>query len=197
MRVGGSRMIDVDFRLLAATNRNLEQAVADGSFREDLYYRLKVVTLSIPPLRERLDDLPMLANHFLRQFAAREGKPEMQLSGRALKCLSGNRWQGNVRELRNVLETVAVFHSGGRIEIGDLPDDVRTAAEAPAESPIQSPFGEPRTMAEIERQAILETLGRTGGRRAQAARALGIGVRTLQRKLKDYRELALLGDGEA
>ncbi len=197
MRVGGSRMIDVDFRLLAATNRNLEQAVADGAFREDLYYRLKVVTLSIPPLRERLDDLPLLANHFLREFAAREGKSEMRLSGRALKCLSEHRWQGNVRELRNVLETVAVFHDGGMIEVGDLPEEVRSAAATPAENPVQSPFGEPRTMAEIERQAILETLGRTGGKRAHAARVLGIGVRTLQRKLKDYREQGLLGEGEA
>ena len=197
MRVGGSRMIDVDFRLLAATNRNLEQAVAEGAFREDLYYRLKVVTLTIPPLRERLDDLPLLANHFLREFAAREAKPEMRLSGRALKCLSEQRWPGNVRELRNVLETVAVFHDGGRIEVGDLPDEVRSAASIPTESPVQSPFGEPRTMAEIERQAILETLGRTGGKRAQAARVLGIGVRTLQRKLKDYREQGLLGEGEA
>ena len=196
MRVGGSRMIDVDFRLLAATNRNLEEAVAKGAFREDLYYRLKVVTLTIPPLRERLDDLPLLANHFLREFAAREGKPEMQLSGRALKCLSEHRWQGNVRELRNVLETVAVFHDGGRIGVGDLPDDVLGGGDATLESRVQNAFGEPRTMAEIERQAILETLGRTGGKRAQAARALGIGVRTLQRKLKDYREQGLLEDGE-
>ena len=192
MRVGGSRMVDVDFRLLAATNRNLEQAVAKGTFREDLYYRLKVVTLTIPPLRERLDDLPLLANHFLREFAAREGKPEMRLSGRALKRLSGHRWQGNVRELRNVLEMVAVFHEGGRIEVGDLPAEIQAAVETPAENPVQNPFGEPRTMAEIERQAILETLGRTGGKRAQAARVLGIGVRTLQRKLKGYREQGLL-----
>lgn len=197
MRVGGSRMVDVDFRLLAATNRNLEQAVAKGAFREDLYYRLKVVTLTVPPLRERLDDLPLLANHFLREFAAREGKPEMRLSGRALKRLSGHRWQGNVRELRNVLETVAVFHEGGRIEVGDLPAEIQADAETPSENPVQNPFGEPRTMAEIERQAILETLGRTGGKRAQAARVLGIGVRTLQRKLKDYRERGLLEDGEA
>ncbi len=194
MRVGGSRMVDVDFRLLAATNRNLEQAVAKGAFREDLYYRLKVVTLTIPPLRERLDDLPLLANHFLREFAAREGKPEMRLSGRALRRLSGHRWQGNVRELRNVLEMVAVFHEGGRIEVGDLPAEIQAAAETPAENPVQNPFGEPRTMAEIERQAIIETLGRTGGKRAQAARVLGIGVRTLQRKLKAYREQGLLED---
>ncbi len=194
MRVGGSRMVDVDFRLLAATNRNLEQAVAKGAFREDLYYRLKVVTLTIPPLRERLDDLPLLANHFLREFAAREGKPEMRLSGRAFKRLSGHRWQGNVRELRNVLEMVAVFHEGGRIEVGDLPAEIQAGAETPSENPVQNPFGEPRTMAEIERQAILETLGRTGGKRAQAARVLGIGVRTLQRKLKAYREQGLLED---
>ena len=152
------------------------------------------MTLRIPPLRDRLDDLPLLADHFLREFAAREGKPEMQLSGRALSCLAQNRWQGNVRELRNVLETVAVFHGGGRIEVGDLPEEIRQAAEAPAEAAVQTAFGEPRTMAEIERHAILQTLDRTGGKRAEAARLLGIGVRTLQRKLKDYREQGLAGE---
>ncbi len=191
MRVGGNQLIDVDFRLLAATNRNLEQAVEDGAFREDLYYRLKVVTLLIPPLRDRLEDLPLLADHFLREFAARENKPEMRLSARALKCLAEHRWPGNVRELRNVLETVAVFNDGGRIEVGDLPQEIRGEQKEPVGNPVQIPFGKPRTMAEIERQAILETLERTGGRRAEAARVLGIGVRTLQRKLKDYREQGL------
>jgi len=192
IRVGGSRVIDVDFRLLAATNRNLEEAVASGAFREDLYYRLKVVTLRIPPLRDRLDDLPLLADHFLREFAVREGKPDMQLSGRALKCLARNHWKGNVRELRNVLETVAVFHGGGLIEVGDLPEEIRLAAGSPVEANVQRTSGEPRTMAEIERQAILETLDRTGGKRVDAARMLGIGLRTLQRKLKDYREQGFL-----
>ncbi len=192
MRVGGDKLIDVDFRLLAATNRNLEQAVEAGSFREDLYYRLKVVTLRLPLLRDRIEDIPLLADHFLRQFAAREGKPAMRLSADALSQLSRCRWQGNVRELRNVLETVAVFHPGGRIARRDLPPEILEGAEPSAEAPVQPVHGEPRTMAEIERSAILQTLDRTGGKRAEAARLLGIGVRTLQRKLKEYREKGLL-----
>ena len=113
MRVGGETLIDLDFRLIAATNRDLEKAVEEGTFREDLYYRMKVVTLAIPPLRERLSDLPLLAEHFLAEICDREGKPEMELSAESLTALSSHTWPGNVRELRNVLESVAVFHAGG------------------------------------------------------------------------------------
>ena len=193
MRVGGSDVIDVDFRLVAATNRNLSEEVSEGRFREDLYYRLKVVTLALPPLRNRLADLPALGEHFLKAFCEEHGKPEIHLGTQVLDTLSRHAWPGNVRELRNVLETVVIFHSGGEIKPSDLPEDFREAtASGHNGAPVQTQFGEPRTMAEIERKAILETLERTKGRRAEAARALGIGLRTLQRKLKDYRALGLL-----
>jgi DNA-binding NtrC family response regulator len=189
MRVGGSELIDVDFRLLAATNRDLEKEVAEGRFREDLYYRLKVVTLRIPPLRERPSDIPPLAEHFLALFCQEHGKPMKRLSPEALEVLAGFPWPGNVRQLRNVMESIVVFHQGEEIAAGDLPADVRDAQSLSASgSPVQSVVGTPRTMEEIERQAILETLERTGGHRAKAADLLGIGLRTLQRKLKEYKD---------
>jgi DNA-binding NtrC family response regulator len=214
MRVGASEVIDVDFRLIAATNRDLEKEVAAGRFREDLYYRLKVVTLRIPPLRERIDDIPLIAEHYLRGFCADHGKPEKQLSGDAVAALQRYPWPGNVRELKNAIESVVVFHQGEVVGPGDLPLEIRqaiglpiiprsTVGAAPAAEPepepaagasvlspgaaIQPAAGELRTMDEIERQAILETLERTGGRRAEAAKLLGIGLRTLQRKLKEYK----------
>ncbi|MEE8526112.1 MAG: sigma-54 dependent transcriptional regulator [Thermoanaerobaculia bacterium] len=189
MRVGGGELIDVDFRLLAATHRNLEQLVDDGNFREDLYYRLKVVTLRIPPLRERPDDLPLLAEHFLGELAEEHGKPEVTLSSQALEALAEYHWPGNVRQLRNTLESMVVFHQGGEIPAEALPPEIREARLiSGSRAAVQPLVGPPRTMDEIERQAILETLQRTQGHRAEAARMLGIGLRTLQRKLKDYRD---------
>lgn len=196
MRVGGDQLIDLDFRLIAATNRDIEEAVEKGEFREDLYYRLKVVSLRIPPLRERLSDLPLLAEHFLEEICEREGKEPMQLTDESLSVLSGHTWPGNVRELRNVIESVAVFHAGGDIEPDHLPSDLR-AVEPKIQGtggPVQATFGEPKSMAEIERQAILETLERTDGKRAETAKLLGIGLRTLQRKLKEYREQGFWND---
>ena len=197
MRVGGGDLIDVDFRLLAATNRDLAEEVTSGRFREDLYYRLKVVVLPIPPLRQRVSDLPVLSEHFLQAFCEEHGRPPMRLSAAALDTLSHHSWPGNVRELRNVLESLVIFHRGGEILFEDLPEELRGQAVAgPTDdgAPVQNPFGSPRTMADIERQAILQTLDRTGGKRAEAARILGIGLRTLQRKLKDYRGQGLVED---
>jgi DNA-binding NtrC family response regulator len=195
MRVGGSELIDVDFRLIAATNRDLEREVSEGRFREDLYYRLKVVTLRIPPLRERPGDIQQLAEHFLNLFCQEHGKPPKRLGPEALELLSRYAWPGNVRQLRNVMESVVVFHQGEVIQPGDLPVEVResSALSAPG-SPVQAVAAEPRTMADIERQAILETLARTGGHRARAADVLGIGLRTLQRKLKEYKDEGYLQD---
>jgi DNA-binding NtrC family response regulator len=190
MRVGASDLIDVDFRLIAATNRDLEKEVSLGRFREDLYYRLKVVTLRIPPLRERPSDIPGLAEHFLDLFCQEHGKGKKRLSAETLEVLSRYPWPGNVRELRNVLESVVVFHTqGDEIAVADLPIEVRdSSALSTTGAPVQSVVGEPRTMEEIERQAILETLLRTAGHRAKAADLLGIGLRTLQRKLKEYKD---------
>jgi DNA-binding NtrC family response regulator len=189
MRVGGSDLMEVDFRLVTATNKDLEKRVAEGRFREDLYYRLKVVTLRVPPLRERKEDIPLLAEHFLRQFCEEHGRPAKRLTPAALDLLAKNSWPGNVRELKNFLESTVIFHAGEEIDRGDLPADFRAGVEVPRTGgPIQNLSGSPRGMAEIERQAILETLQLTGGRRADAAKVLGIGLRTLQRKLKEYRE---------
>jgi DNA-binding NtrC family response regulator len=213
MRVGGTDLVDVDFRLVAATNRELEREVAAGRFREDLYYRLKVVTLRIPPLRERREDIPLLAEHYLERFCAEHGREPMHLAADAVEALVEHPWQGNVRELRNLIETVVIFQRGGEIHRADLPPEVRGArGEAWPSLPVGGreasdrttalapPAGEPprgataprparpQTMAEVEREAILSTLARTGGRRAEAARLLDIGLRTLQRKLKEYKE---------
>jgi len=188
MRVGGADLIDVDFRLIAATNREPEKEVEAGRFREDLFYRVKVVTLRVPPLRERTDDMPLLADHFLQQFCEEHGRLEKRISPMALEVLKQYPWPGNVREFRNFIESMVIFHDGSVIEVGDLPTEFRTGRMSSSETPVQIPDGEPRTMEEIERMAILETLGLTGGKRAEAAKILGIGLRTLQRKLKDYRE---------
>jgi len=189
MRVGGSDLFDVDFRLIAATNRDLEKEVAAGRFREDLYYRLKVVTLEIPPLRERPEDMPLLAEHFLARFAEDHGKPAMRFSAEAMEALSRYAWPGNVRELKNQIESLVVFHQGEEIKLKDLPYELRAGgAVAATDGRIQPRSGPTKSMAEIERQAILETLERTSGHRAEAAKTLDIGLRTLQRKLKDYRD---------
>jgi len=189
MRVGGSELFAVDFRLIAATNRDLENEVADGSFREDLYYRLKVVTLEIPPLRERPGDIPLLAEHFLARYCADHGKEPKRFTQDVLDALAAHRWPGNVRELKNQMEALVVFHQGDEVHLEDLPFELRSAGVQPAaDGRVQPQSGPVKTMAEIERQAILETLDRTGGHRAEAAKLLEIGLRTLQRKLKEYRE---------
>ena len=198
MRVGGGETIKVDIRVVAATNSDLEAAVAEGRFRQDLYYRLKVVTLTIPPLRERKDDVPLLLKHFLDIFGKENERENLRFTAEAMDRLVHARWEGNVRELRNLVESLVVLAPGDEIGVEDLPEEYRNASPAPpAESPVsatpESAEGESAalTMDEIERRAILGALERTGGNRTQAAEVLGIGLRTLQRKLKEYRQ-----DGE-
>ncbi len=201
MRVGGGELIDVDFRLVAATNRDLEKEVTEGRFREDLYYRLKVVTLRIPPLRERRADVPLLVEHYMKQLCAEHGKEEKTVAQEAMDVLAGFDWPGNVRQLKNAIETIVIFHQGRVVGVDDLPAELRndgSGGGAPGsvrrEQPVQIADGTPRTMDAIERQAILETLSRTGGHRAQAAHLLGIGLRTLQRKLKEYKDQGYWND---
>ena len=187
MRVGGSETIHADVRILAATNASLEQRVAEGKFRSDLYYRLKVVTLHIPPLRERPEDIPLLVGHFLERFKKENARENLDLSPGALRCLTMARWEGNVRELRNLLESLVVMATRSVIEVWDLPEPYRKGAAQEAEA-AASPGDHPRSMEEIEKEAILRTLKETDGNRTRAAEILGIGLRTLQRKLKDYGE---------
>lgn len=189
MRVGAGEVIDVDFRLIAATNRNLEKEITEGRFREDLYYRLKVVTLEIPPLRERTGDIPLLLEHYLNIVGEEHGKEPMHFSNDALEALCRYSWPGNIRQLKNVVESIVIFQRQEVIAADALPPEIREATMVSGQqAPVQNLVGTPRTMDEIERQAILETLQRTKGHRAEAARMLHIGLRTLQRKLKDYKQ---------
>jgi DNA-binding NtrC family response regulator len=187
MRVGGASRVQLDVRLIAATNRDLEQAVEQEKFRKDLYYRLKVVTLPIPPLRERRADIPLLAWYFLETFAREHDKPTPEISAEAMDVLVRYSWPGNVRELRNLIENLVVFARQPNLTPSDLPAELREAAKtgATAESKALGLF-EDLNMDVIERQAIVRALERTGGNRGKAAELLGIGLRTLQKKLKDY-----------
>jgi two-component system response regulator PilR (NtrC family) len=207
MRVGGTETIHVDIRLVAATNSDLEAAVLKGTFRSDLYYRLKVVTLRIPPLKERREDIPLLVNHFFATFVKENGREGMRIAPEAMRALVAAPWEGNVREVRNLVESLVVLTPGSEIRVDDLPPEIRTVAAdgpsaagrgvPPAELAMKLGSTAGLTMDEIERRAIEDALDRTGGNRTQAADMLGIGLRTLQRKLKEYRAAghAALGDG--
>jgi transcriptional regulator with PAS, ATPase and Fis domain len=186
MRVGGTDTVRVDVRIVAATNTDLEDRVAAGLFRNDLYYRIKVVTIQIPPLRERPEDLPLLAHRFLEAFKEENERPELSLAPEVLELLNRVRWDGNVRELKNLIESLVVLAPPGARTIGveDLPANYREAPPAAQVHP--SPTAPARTMEEIEREAIERTLEKTGGNRTRAAEILGIGLRTLQRKLREY-----------
>jgi DNA-binding NtrC family response regulator len=188
MRVGGSIQIPVDFRLVAATNRDLAQWVEDGRFRQDLFYRLKVVELFIPPLRERIEDIPLFVQHFLEHFNREMDRDVGGVHPAVLAALKRQSWPGNVRELRNLIESMVLFASSGEIVLEDLPNEYRTTGQALGME--EQAEWRPRPMAEIEKDAILRTVEHTGGHRARAADILEIGLRTLQRKLKEYGEIA-------
>ena len=180
-RVGGSQTIEVDARVIAATNRNLEEMVKSGKFREDLFYRLNVVRIEVPPLRERKDDIPLLIAHFLKEFegeAADLGKTITGVDNRARGALYKYDWPGNIRELRNCIESAVVMCSGGEITLDDLPPTVRGAS---ASESIIIPAG--ATLDEAERIVIEQTLAANKGNKSKTADALGIGRKTLQRKL--------------
>jgi transcriptional regulator with PAS, ATPase and Fis domain len=188
VRVGGTVTIPVDFRLVAATNRSLERWVAEGRFRQDLYYRLKVVTLTLPTLRERAEDIPLFVQHFLRVFNEELGRDVKRVHPSVLAALMRAPWPGNVRELRNLMEQLVLFATGDEILLEDLPAEYRLP-EAASPPPTGEVAWTPRPMADIEKEAILRTLEHTGGHRARAAGILDIGLRTLQRKLKEYGEI--------
>jgi two-component system, NtrC family, response regulator HydG len=183
MRVGGGREVRVDVRVLAATNSDLDALIARGRFREDLYFRLKVIAIRVPPLRERREDIPDLARLFLEQICRDNGLVKKRLTGKAIRALQRHRWPGNVRELKNVLESTAITRPGELIRSATLPLPIQEAGRT------GPPLPDPRpgiTMREMERSLIRRTLLQHGGNRTRAARALRIGVRTLQRKIKAY-----------
>lgn len=198
-RVGGAKPVKVDIRILATSNRDLAQAVKEGTFREDLLYRLNVVNLKLPPLRERPGDIIALAQHFVKKYAAANGVPERPLSAEARRRLVAHRWPGNVRELENAMHRAVLLASGPEIEEGAirLPDGQPLAAADPhartaqvasiaAETATRGFVGQ--TVAEMEQQLILDTLEHCLGNRTHAANILGISIRTLRNKLKEYSE---------
>jgi DNA-binding NtrC family response regulator len=196
-RVGGSKPVKVDIRILATSNRDLAQAVKDGTFREDLLYRLNVVNLRLPPLRERPGDVVALAEHFVKKYAAANGMPERPLSAESKRRLASHRWPGNVRELENAMHRAVLLASGPEIEDSAirLPDGqplsapdagARTAhaASIAAETASRAYVGQ--TVAAMEQQLIIDTLTHCLGNRTHAANILGISIRTLRNKLKEY-----------
>ncbi len=183
-RVGGTQTIRVDVRVIAATNRNLPAEVANGRFREDLFYRLNVVALEIPSLRDRRSDIPALAKFFVEKFAKANDKTIDELSTQALELLVSHDWPGNVRELENAIERAVVLATGSHIEIRHLPTTIRPATLSAPGVPIIPGA----TMAELERYAILETMKATGGSTSKAAEMLGISARTIQYRLHEYNE---------
>ncbi|HKP71548.1 MAG TPA: sigma-54 dependent transcriptional regulator, partial [Pyrinomonadaceae bacterium] len=194
-RLGGSQEIPIDVRVLAATNREPHSAVRAGAFREDLLYRLNVITIELPPLRQRKEDLPLLAQHLITQLSGRHERPARHLSPAALDVLRSHHWPGNVRELRNVIERAVIICSGETIErhhIAPYPLDQR--ARARSEDTITLPVGTP--IEEVERQMILRTLQKTDNNKTRAAELLQISLKTLHNKLRLYRERGQLADAE-
>ena len=194
-RVGGNRPVPVDIRIIATSNRNLTEAVREGKFREDLLFRLNVVNLKIPPLRERPADIGELAQYFVKKYSDANGLPVRPLSAEARRALNIHRWPGNVRELENTLHRAVLLSSGPEIgvdgilspdggRLGSSPDRAAAQAAATAEQLTRHMVG--RTVAEVERDLILETLKHCLGNRTHAANILGISIRTLRNKLNEY-----------
>ncbi|MCA8966564.1 MAG: sigma-54-dependent Fis family transcriptional regulator, partial [Planctomycetes bacterium] len=189
-RVGDTKTVGVDVRIVLATNKDLEQAVASGEFREDLYYRINVVAIEMPPLRERRTDIANLAEHFLRRFAREHGKPAMHFTDRALQALVDSPWPGNVRQLENFVERAVVLGESPEVDLRDLPKAVVAAAATAAatddglgDGPIL-PLKE--ALAGPERRIIERALAHCDGNREKAARVLGINRSTLFHKLRKY-----------
>jgi two-component system response regulator HydG len=174
--LGSTKLVQLDVRLVSATNRDLAALVREGTFREDLYYRLAVVPIRLPALRERPQDIPLLATHFLEEAAKRLGKPLTGFADDAARWLAEHRWPGNVRELENVIERAAVLTKGSVVTLADLGTEFALAPDASSLRP---------TLAELERQYIHRVLEETGGDKLAAARILGVSVRTLQRRDQD------------
>jgi len=182
--VGSTQAVNVDARIIAATNRDLEEEIRKGSFRSDLYYRLNVIQLRLPPLRERMEDVVLLGRYFLERLGEREGRESpMELSAEALDLLKHYDWPGNVRELENALERAAVVSTGSLIEPESLPDRVR---ERPEVRLVDEPTPPNPSMEIIEQAYIRWVLEAEGGNKTRAAEVLGIDPSTLYRKLNRY-----------
>jgi DNA-binding NtrC family response regulator len=185
-RVGADRERTIDVRIVAATNRELEEQMSKGRFREDLYWRLNVIHIRMPALRERPIDIPLLVEHFLTNAVEATGRPPLDVSPDTLAILTSYSWPGNVRELENAVERAVALARGSRITPEDLPERIRTTGEAAAVIARAQERG--LTLRELEREYILETLRRTGGNKSRAAEILGLDRKTLYRKLDEYRD---------
>jgi DNA-binding NtrC family response regulator len=185
VKVGGSKPIRTDIRLITASNKDLREAVADGSFRADLYYRIAVVMIQLPPLRERRDDIPRLVEHFLEKFSTVHRKPIPALTPQALEILTSYSWPGNVRQLENCIEQALVLADDETIDVDVLSLDEHEPKKASGSVP-SAPLG--LTLREVEQEHILRTLRAVDGSRTRAAKVLGISLRCLQYKLKSYAE---------
>jgi two-component system response regulator HydG len=216
IRVGDNKPIKVNVRLISATNRPLEDMIRDGQFRNDLYFRLKVITVHLPSLRDRRDDIVPLMDHFRKQFIRRHNRPPSNFSPAVTRKFYSYDWPGNIRQLRNFVETMVVLDTDGRLDLDDLPPELMDPfADAPATLEVASPAAEEslggvtshlpqaspmpeligKSMDEIEKWAITETLRMTNGNREEAAKILDIGARTLYRKLDKYKSDGLSSTG--
>jgi two-component system response regulator AtoC len=191
-RVGGSKPINLDVRLVAATNRNLEQMSRDGKFRDDLFFRLNVVRLVMPPLRERVEDVPLLLAHFIKIFSDENGVPPLTVESGALRMLQSYGWPGNIRELRNFCENAVVMRRGGSLTEYDLEPKFRGqvgVGESPAAAAKADARANPLSVEENEKRLLREALHKSRGNRTKAAELMGISRRTLHRKIAEWPEL--------
>jgi len=186
-RVGGTRTIKVDVRIISASNRNLKEDVAENTFREDLFYRLNVINVEVPSLRERIDDIPLLVKYFIEKYGVGENENKIELSPDVWKTFYAYAWPGNVRELENVIERGVVLSSGGKITLDDLPEDLKDSEEefdverfVPANMPL------PKALERIEEKLIRNALARSGNVQSHAAKSLGITKSLIQHKMKKY-----------
>ncbi len=184
-KVGGSRNIQLNLRIITATNKNLKKMVEEKLFREDLYYRLNIFPIYIPPLRERKEDIIPLANHFLRQFALKFGKNMREISDDAKQILLNYQWRGNVRELKNVMERICIMYEGDRLDVEHLPSDIRDG-DLLRNDRKENRSGFLKKLEATERDMLIDALSQTGGNVVQAAKLLGIPRGTLRHKIKKY-----------
>ena len=192
-RVGGVEQVKSDFRLISATNRDLKQMVKEGTFREDLYYRLAVIDLELPPLRCRRDEIPLLVNKFIREFAAENAKAVPEISSEAMAILSSCDWPGNIRQLRNCIESLVVLLKGDIIQTSDLPEEIKTgsakifsAQESVVETVPENHPSQGQAIRDVEWELIEKVLAECNGNRTKAAERLGISRRTIQRRLQEH-----------
>jgi len=185
MPVGSNKPIIVDVRIISATNQDLTKLVEEKKFRQDLYFRIKGVNISLPSLRERVADIPDLVEYFLKEAIEETGSKVDGITGAAMTVLSNYDWPGNIRQLKNAIRTMVVMCDRDMLDVQDMPPDIARRPQLSANARPPAGLGDV-SLNELEKQAIIETLTKTNGNREKAAKILGIGERTLYRKIKEY-----------